>query len=367
MSDSLLHQIALTKIPLIGAITAKTLVSYCGSAEGVFHASKKELFKIPGIGEVLVRNILDARPDALAEQEVDFLTQHRIHALFYTDERFPTRLRQCNDSPALVYFKGSDLALLNAARMVAVVGTRQPTEHGRAICEEIVEGLKPYNVMIISGLAYGVDVTAHRKASACGLPNIGVLGHGLSTIYPNDHRSVALKMLEHGGLLTEFTSQTKPDRENFPMRNRIIAGMCDALLVVESGASGGSMITAELAHQYGRDLFAIPGRIRDAKSAGCNVLIKSERARLVENVSDLAAAMMWSQDGRPKPIQTKLFHDLSPIEKTVLDLIIHTPEIAIDQIANAVRLPPGELATHVLSLEFKGLIKTLPGKRYVAL
>ncbi len=367
MSDSLLHQIALTKIPLVGAVTAKTLVSYCGSAEGVFHAGKRELFKIPGVGESVARNILEAQPAALAEQELAFIAQHRIVPLFYTDERFPARLRQCYDSPVLLYFKGSEVSLLSTPRILAIVGTRQPTEYGRMLCEEIVEGLKPYNVMIVSGLAYGVDVVAHRKSVALDIPNIGVLGHGLSTIYPNDHRSVALKMVEHGGLLTEFCSSTKPDRENFPMRNRIIAGICDALLVVESGASGGSMITAELAHQYGRDLFALPGRVRDVKSAGCNLLIKSDRARLIENSADLAAAMMWSKDGRPKPIQTQLFLDLHPVERSILDIIQKTPEIAIDLLAATTQLPSGDLAAHILSLEFKGLIRTLPGKRYVTL
>lgn len=314
----------------------------------------------------MVRSIANTEAEQVAERELAFMEQHRIVPLFYTDERYPARLLQCNDCPAMVYFKGSDVSLLNAPRIVSVVGTRQPTEHGRALCEEIVEGLRNYNVLVVSGLAYGIDVTAHRKASAAAIANIGVLGHGLSSIYPAEHRSVALKMLEKGGLLTEFTSDTKVDRENFPMRNRIIAGICDALLVVESGSTGGSMITAELAHQYERDVFALPGRVRDPKSAGCNLLIKSERARLVENALDLTSAMMWEEAGKTKAIQTRLFYQLPPSEKLVMDLVTRHPEIQIDRLALAANLSPGELAAHILSLEFQGLLRTLPGKRYIA-
>lgn len=243
------------------------------------------------------------------------------------------------------FFKGSSADLLGAARIVGIVGTRQPTEQGRAICEELVEGLQPYGAVVISGLAYGIDITAHRKATAAGIPNIGVLGHGLGSVYPAEHRSTALKMLENGGLLSEYTHDTRPDRENFPMRNRIIAGLCDALVVVETAASGGSMITAELASQYERDLFAVPGRIRDPKSAGCNLLLKSDKAKLIESATDLAAAMRWDLAG--EPVQAQLFLDLNPTEKNVFDLIRQSPEIPIDRLTEAARVPPGELATRL--------------------
>lgn len=367
MSTQLLYQIALTRVPQIGAVTAKTLVSYCGSAEAVFRAGKRELYKIPGIGPTVVENLKTADVETLAARELAFLETHGVTALFYTDERFPARLRQCYDCPALLYFKGSAVELLGAARVVGIVGTRQPTEQGRAICEELVEALQPYGIVLISGLAYGIDITAHRKATAVGLPNIGVLGHGLGSVYPSDHRGTALKMLENGGLLSEYTHDSKPDRENFPMRNRIIAGLCDALVVVETAASGGSMITAELASQYERDLFAVPGRIRDPKSAGCNLLLKSDKAKLIESAADLAAAMRWDLAGKTKAIQTQLFLDLDPTEKKVFDLIRHSPEIPIDRLTEKALLPPGELASLILNLEFKGVIRTLPGKRYVVL
>ncbi|MEO6037669.1 MAG: DNA-processing protein DprA, partial [Saprospiraceae bacterium] len=271
---------------------------------------------------------------------------------------------------------------------IAVVGTRQPTDYGRLLCEEIVEGLQPYNVLIVSGLAYGIDIAAHRKATALGIPNIGVLGQGLASIYPAQHRSAALKMMEHGGLLTEYVSHTQPDRENFPMRNRIVTGMCDALVVVESAISGGSMISAQLATGYEREVFALPGRVRDLKSAGCNMLIKSLRAKLIESAGDLAEGMQWPEPGKPNLVQTKLFLDLTPAEAQLLELIRQRPDVAIDQLSLAagwgpgepggrgpgelggrgpgelVSRGPGELAALLLGLEFKGAIRTLPGKRY---
>lgn len=364
MSDSLLHQIALTLVPQVGAVTAKVLVSYCGSAEAVFRARRQELLKIPGIGPTVVDCLQQAEPLQQAERELVFLEKHGVIPLFYTHERYPMRLRQCHDSPAMLFFQGSAVELLNADRVVAIVGTRQPTDYGKAMCEEIVEGLKPYNVLIVSGLAYGIDITAHRKATALNIPNIGVLGQGLASIYPAQHRATATKMLEQGGLLTEYVAATQPDREHFPMRNRIIAGLCDALLVVESAVSGGSMISAELAAGYEREVFALPGRVKDPKSAGCNLLIKSTRAKLVESAADLAAALQWPEPGKSAVLQIKLFLDLSPAESRLLDLIRQTPDIPIDQLSPAASLPPGELAALLLGLEFKGAIRTLPGKRY---
>ncbi len=364
MSDSLLHQIALTLVPQVGAITAKNLVSYCGSAEAVFRAKRADLFKIPGIGQTLVDALQNPEPLRSAEQELEFMQKNEVTALFYTHENYPVRLRQCADSPAILYFQGSSPLLLNADRVIAIVGTRQPTDYGKALCEEIVAELQPYNILLVSGLAYGVDITAHRKATALNMPNIGVLGHGLGSIYPAQHRATALKMMEYGGLLTEYISPTKPDREHFPMRNRIVTGMCDALLVVESAISGGSMISAQLAGGYEREVFALPGRVRDPKSAGCNALIKDLRAKLVESAADIASSLQWPEPGKTHTIQAKLFLDLSPGESKVLEHIRQTPDVAIDQLTLAVGLPPGEMAALLLALEFKGAIRTLPGKRY---
>ncbi len=365
MPDSLLHQIALTLLPQVGPVTAKLLVSYCGSAEAIFHSSRRELLRIPGVGPAVADCIRSADPLVSAEKELLFLEKNGVSALFYTDEEYPVRLRQIHDCPALLFFKGSSTQLLNAPRIVAIVGTRQPTEYGKMICEEFVAGLQAYGALIVSGLAYGIDITAHRQATALGVPNIGVLGHGLGSIYPSHHRPTALKMIEHGGLLSEYVHDAKPDRDHFPMRNRIIAGLCDALLVVETAATGGSMISAEFANQYARDVFAVPGRASDAKSAGCNLLLKTDRAQLVETAADLAEALGWAQAGRDRPVQTQLLLDLSPAETALVELIRQTPEIPVDQLAALAGLPSGELAAAVLGLEFKGVVRTLPGKRYI--
>jgi DNA processing protein len=362
---SLLHQIALTLVPQIGAMTAKTLVSYCGSPEAVFQASRKELTRIPGIGPVIIHSILQAS-DALqqAEQELRFLEQFGIQAIFYTDQCYPARLRQSADSPCLLYFKGSNLDMLEKERIVAIIGTRQPSDHGRRVCEDLVEGFLPYNVLIVSGLAFGVDITAHRKAVGLNIPNIGVLGHGLGSIYPAQHRSVAMRMLENGGLLSEYPHEAKPDREHFPMRNRIISGMSDLVVVVETAASGGSMITVQFAERQGREVFAVPGRPGDAKSLGCNYLIKSERAKLTESAADIAYRMGWDVAGATGNKQGKLFHELSETEDKLVQIIRSQPEIPIDQLTFLAELEPGLLASQILDLEFKGIIRTLPGKRY---
>jgi DNA processing protein len=361
----MLYEIGLTLLPYVGPITAKTLVSYCGSAEAVFKASKKELLKIPGIGPAVAESVRSQTALSVAENELVFIEKHAVEAVFYTDPRFPNRLKQCADSPAILYFKGSSAQLLDSERIVAIVGTRQPSDYGRAVCEELIEGLKVYNPLIVSGLAFGIDVTAHRKAVQIDVPNIGVMGNGLSSIYPAVHRSIAVKMVENGGLLTEFISSTKPDRENFPMRNRIIAGLCDVLVVVQTAASGGSIISANLAIQYGREVCAVPGNIKDPKSTGCNQLIKIGSAQLIETAEDIAEAMRWPEPGKPQVVQKQLFVDYSPQEKKVYDLILAQPEIPIDLLSSQAQLTPGELASIVLNLEFKGIIRTLPGKRYI--
>ncbi|MDX2135144.1 MAG: DNA-processing protein DprA [Saprospiraceae bacterium] len=366
MSETLQFQIALTMASHVGAVTAKTLVSYCGGADAVFRTGKRALLRIPGIGPATVEGL--AAPDLLlkAEKECRWIERHGITALFYTDPGYPFRLKQNADCPALLYCKVSDIDLLNAARLVGIVGTRTPTEYGRAICEEYVEALLPYGVVVLSGLAFGIDGIAHRRSNALGIPNLGALGHGLAAIYPREHAEVARKMTENGGLITEYPHDTKPDKEHFPMRNRIIAGMSDALLVVETAESGGSMITAELAAQYDRDVFAVPGRVRDAKSAGCNRLIRQNKARLTTSVADLAEAMGWEVAGKRKPQQARLFVELSPEESALMEVLQKRPETGIDELSYDVALAPGRIAALLLELEFKGLVRTLPGKRYRA-
>lgn len=364
--DNLQYQIALTLAPQIGAVTARTLVRHCGSAEAVFRAGKRELQRIPNIGPATIAALQSpAAPLAKAEKEMKFMEKHGVNAVFFTHPRYPVRLRQCADAPALFYFKGADLTLLNRERILAIVGTRQPSEHGKAICEEIVEGLLAFNVLIVSGLAFGVDVTAHRKSNALQMPNVGVLGHGLGSIYPHQHLNVALKMAELGGLVSEYPHDAKPDREHFPMRNRIISGLSDAVLVIETGESGGSMITVDCAERHGREVFAVPGRPGDPLSKGCNRLIKNERAKLIGAAADIATKMGWDEPQRPRSIQTQLFPELPPSETRLVAIIRQNPEIAVDELTLAAKISPGELASCILELEFKGIVRTLPGKRYI--
>ena len=367
--DTQQHQIALCQLPQVGAVTAKTLVSYCGSARAVFTTPARTLLKIPGIGSVITSSIRKNADQALrvAEKELTFIDKNNIITVFYTDPLFPSRLLQSYDSPALIFFKGSDPELLKRDRIVSIVGTRQPTEHGRANCEALIEGLARAGVMIVSGLAYGIDITAHRKSCQINVPNIGVLGHGLGCIYPLQHKPVAQRMTENGGLISEFIHDVKPDRENFPMRNRIIAGICDALIVVETAASGGSMITASMANRLSCEVFAIPGRPQDPKSAGCNYLIRTHQACLAETAEDVIHLMGWDESPATRSQQLQLMLDLDTSEKELVSIVKNTPEINIDQLTLLSGLSPGELATKLLSLEFQGILKTLPGKRYVAI
>jgi DNA processing protein len=360
--NDLLYKIALTKITGVGGITARHLVSQCGGVREVFEMSKKELMKLPSVGPILAEAIQSKEAFTTAEKELEFISKHDIQALFYTDAAFPQRMRNQHDSPFLLYYKGN--ADLNPPRVVGIVGTRKPTAHGESICHEIIEALQTYNIMVVSGLAYGIDVTAHRKCLDLGIPNIGAVAHGLSHIYPTEHRKVAAQMIECGGLITEHIHDVRPDPRHFPMRNRIIAGMCDALLVVETAAAGGSMITAEIAYSYNRDVFAVPGRVKDKYSQGCNFLIKNNKAALVESAQDIANNMNWELSDSPKAIQTHLFVELNDSEQRLIAFLNQQSDLSIDELSFKMELPPSEMASLLLGLEFKGLIKALPGKRF---
>lgn len=360
--DELLYQIGLTQLPHIGPVNARQLIAYCGSAKAVFEARKKELLLIPGIGEHTAGIILQQKVLHLAERELHYIAQHKIRPLFYLDQAYPTRLKAYNDAPILLYFRGD--TSLDHQRTVAIIGTRKPTSEGLQTCEALVEGLRPYGVQVISGLAYGIDICAHRACLQAGIPTLGVLGHGLSRIYPSSHQSAARQMCENGGLLTEFTSATPPEREHFPMRNRIVAGLCDALVVIETARKGGSMITANFANDYNKDVFAFPGRRNDPQSQGCNLLIKSHRAALIESTADIAYVMRWEADEQNRPVQTQLFVELTTEEKLIVNLLSEKDKVGIDRLTLATQMKGSTLASVLLNLEFKGMIKTLPGKRY---
>lgn len=364
MTDDLLYKIAISLIPGIGCVNAKSLIAYSGSAAQVFREKEKALCLIPGIGTVLAKNIIKSDVVSRAEKELGFIEKNNVSARFYLDDDYPERLRACNDAPIVLFVKG--VPNLNIAKVLSIVGTRHATDYGRMMVDQFVAALaeRGYPILIVSGLAYGIDIHAHRAALRNGLPTVGVLAHGLETVYPGLHTLSAKEMIEHqGGLVSDFLSNSVIDRKNFIRRNRIIAGLADATLVVESAKKGGALVTAELANSYNRDVFAFPGRVGDIYSEGCHFLIKSNRAALMENVSDLEYVMNW-QPGKSQPdaFQPRLFDDLSPEQKLIVDLLQSDGNMAIDLICIKTGLPMNRVSPTLLDLEFAGIVKGLPGK-----
>ncbi len=358
-----IYHIALSMHDKVGPVTAKSLISYCGGIEGVFSATKKFLLNIPGIGEHFISSFEPKTSLIDAEKEYRYAEKHGIQVLTYMDSSYPKRLSHFEYSPIILYYKGS--ADLNHHRTVAVVGTRQPSDYGRLHCDRIIQGLISYDALLISGLAYGVDAAAHRQSVALGIPTIGVMGHGQDRIYPAEHKSLTTKMIEAGGgILTQFPINTKPDRENFPMRNRIIAALSDVIVVIESKRSGGSIITAEFGNEYNKDVFALPGPVGEDLSEGCNKLIKQNKAHLLESAEDIAYIMRWDDIDKGKVIQKQLFVVLEPDESKLMDLLKTQKEISIDALTYALEMSPSSVSSLLLGLEFKGLIKSLPGKKY---
>jgi DNA processing protein len=358
-----LYQIAITMLPGVGDILAKNLIAYCGSAEAVFKEKKQILAKIPGIGHTTAAKIASAKPLQRAEEELEFVQRKNIQLLFYLDEGFPKRLKHCSDSPILLYYKGE--GALNPQRALAVVGTRNATAHGKALTQSLVAELKTYQATIISGLAYGIDITAHKEAVDQSMSTIGVLAHGLDRIYPSLHAKIADQMLEQGGLLTEFPSGTKPDRENFPKRNRIIAGMSDATIVVEAAIKGGALITAEIAHGYNRDVFAVPGRPDDVFSAGCNKLIYLNKAAILRSAKDFEFYMNWEHEEKAaKQTQTKLFIELDEEEEPIAEVLRSNGKTQIDDLCQQAGIPVSRAVQLLFNLELKGAVRAHPGKVY---
>ncbi|RFZ85544.1 DNA-protecting protein DprA [Mucilaginibacter terrenus] len=362
---SLHHQIALTFLDNIGPVLARSMVRQFGSAEQVFRLSKNALTKTPGVGQKRLEQTDFDQALRRAEQEMYFIEKNNIDVLFFNDVRYPKRLKNCNDAPLLLYSKGN--ANFNMQRVVSIVGTRNATDYGRSLCRQLVEELKEYNVLVVSGLAHGIDVAAHKECVKMNVPTVGVFAHGLDRLYPSQNRPTAEKMLENGGLLTEYPSGTRPDREKFPARNRVVAGMADATIVVEAGLKGGALITAEIANSYDRDVFAFPGRLGDEYSEGCNFLIRHNKASLLTCMADLAYSMGWEKnsDAKPSTDQLILPIDLSADEFAVYTIIReHKAPLAIDDLSIKTNMPTSQLAMTLLDMELQGFIRSLPGKTY---
>ncbi|HZL10312.1 MAG TPA: DNA-processing protein DprA [Prolixibacteraceae bacterium] len=364
VSDNLAYKIAISLIPGIGAVTARNLIAYVGSVEGVFQEKEKNLMKIPGVGAVNAQRVVRQNVLERARREVGFIDKNKIQTFFYLDEDYPARLKNCSDAPVILYYKGN--ANLNEKRIISVVGTRNATNYGKEICDELIRNFseRNYPILVVSGLAYGIDVHAHKACLKYNVPTVGVFAHGLDQIYPALHAPVAAKMLENGGLLTDFISNVTIDRPNFLRRNRIIAGLADATIVVESAEKGGALVTADIANSYNRDVFAFPGRCNDPFSRGCNKIIKLNEAALVENQADIEKAMNWDvKTSRASPVQTSLFVDLSPEEQKLIDLLKGGDRF-VDEITIETHLPMSRISTLLLGLEFKGMVVSLPGKMY---
>ncbi|GEO09263.1 DNA-processing protein DprA [Segetibacter aerophilus] len=362
MPNDLLYQIALTMIPTVGPVQAKILLEYFECSEDIFKAPKKELENIEGIGSIKAGVIKKFDDFRSAENEIEFISKYKIETLFIKDKDYPRRLLNCYDSPTLLYYRGN--ADLNASRIINIIGTRNHTDYGRQVAEQLIDELQSQQVIIVSGLAYGIDAIAHKAAVQNNLPTVGVLAHGLDTIYPAQHTGLAKQMALNGGLLTEFRKETKPDKHNFPRRNRIVAGMADATIVIETALKGGSMITAELANGYNRDVFAYPGKVTDSKSAGCNHLIKNNKAILLEGSEQLIETMGWSLKKTKRRQQTELFISLTSDEQILVDILKQKEAVHIDEIYLKSGLTSSTVAASMLNLEFQNLLASMPGKMY---
>lgn len=363
--ELLAYQIGIGMIPRIGSINAKRLIAYCGGVEAVFNQSKKALMQIPGIGLVTAHGI--ANQDVLdrAKQEVEFIEKHGIKAYFYLDSDYPSRLKNCEDGPIVLFSKSRANFDFNQQKIISIVGTRSITDYGIDMCNSIIEDLvnRGHGLVVVSGLAYGVDVCAHKAALRHGIPTVGVLGHGLDIMYPSVHRRVAKEMVEQGALVTDFPSESNFDRKNFIKRNRIIAGLSDATLVVESAESGGSLITADIAQSYNREVLAIPGLAKSKYSKGCNLLIKTNKAALVESAQDVEFQLGWeTANSSFSQQQLSFVPDLTPDEQKVYNVIKEFGQEVIDVICFKTNMPVAKVSSILLNLEFAGLVNCRPGK-----
>ncbi|MBF9253746.1 DNA-protecting protein DprA [Pontibacter sp. 172403-2] len=369
IEDQNLYEVALTKLPGVGPQLTRLLVSYCGSPQAVFTAAPGKLLKIPGVGGITIKSITAGAKSALlqAEQIVKQAQEQDVSLLFYTSEKYPDRLKQFADAPTLLYFRGN--GNLNQHRIISMVGTRQITSYGQTITERIVEDLKPYKVMIVSGLAYGVDIVAHRAALQAGLQTIGVMASGHDIIYPAMHRKYAERMLTQGGLLTESPFGTKPDAPRFPARNRIIAGMSDCTLVVEAALKSGTLITADIAHSYDKEVMAVPGNLTSPVSEGTNYLIKSNKAAVYTCAQDLVELLNWDLEdaaaAKQKAKSQLNAADYTEEEWKVLQVLQQSGEEQMDNLSWKAQVPVSLLASVLLGLEFKGMVKAKPGKKFM--
>lgn len=366
MNDTeLVHLLALLKVDGVGDIVAKKLLNHFATAENIFKAKANQLESIDGIGKVLIKNLKDKSVFNLAEAELKFIKENNINCLFYQDEKYPDRLKHCIDGPVLLFTSGT-IDFTNR-KVISIVGTREITSYGIEFCKKFIEDLAPLNPIIVSGFAYGVDIVAHKVAMDLGLQTIGVVAHGLNQVYPKVHKKYVAKMEQNGGFMTEFWSNSNPEKENFVKRNRIVAGISEATIVIESAEKGGSLITANLANDYNRDVFAVPGRTSDKFSQGCNNLIKTQKAHLLTSAADLIYILNWElKQDETKVIQKQLFVSLENEEQKIYDYLQKNGKQLLDVIALDCDFPVFRISSILLNMELKGVVRPLPGKLFEA-
>ncbi|MBA4134800.1 MAG: DNA-protecting protein DprA [Flavobacterium sp.] len=364
--NELFHLLALLQVEGVGDIMAKKLLNAFGSASAVFEAKPNQLRTVDGIGDVLVRKLKDKSIFEKATAEMQFIEHEGVRVLYFTDEAYPERLKHCIDGPVLLFGNGN--FDFRNRKLISIVGTRQITAYGTEFCKKLLEDLSFYNPIIVSGLAYGVDIVAHQTAMELQLQTVGVLAHGLNQIYPKSHKKFVAKMEQNGGFLTEFWSSSSPEKENFVKRNRIVAGMSEATIVIESAEKGGSLITANLANDYNRDVFAVPGRTTDKYSQGCNELIKTQRAQLITSAADLIYSLNWQlEEEKPKTIQKQLFVSLDAEEQKIYDFLLQNGKQLLDIIALECEYPIFRVSSTLINMELKGVVRPLPGKLFEAI
>lgn len=361
--ENLISILALQKAPLIGDLTAKKLIAHCGSAQAIFKENPNHLLRINGIGRAHINSLKNKSLFKLATTELNFIKKNHINYWYFEDHNYPTRLKHCIDAPTLLFNTGN--IDLNNSKIISVVGTRNLTNVGKYFCEKLIEELSIVNPIIVSGFAYGTDICAHKTAIKYHLQTIGCLAHGLDQIYPKAHKKYMAQVECNGGFVTDFWSIDEPERNNFLKRNRIIAGISEATVVIESAKKGGSLVTADIANSYNREVFAVPGRAKDEFSEGCNNLIKYQKAQLITCAADIIYHLNWSLAAAPKKvIQPELFTELSDTENTVFTFLSQQEKTHLDAIAIACKLPIYQLSATLLNLELKGLVKALPGKQF---
>ena len=364
MSDQdLIYILALQNVPKIGDITAKKLIAHCGSAEAVIKEKKHHLLKIGGIGSSMLKDVTNKNHLLAAEAELKYIKSNAITCLYFMDSNYPEKLKHCIDGPILLFQSGQ--VDLKKPRIISIVGTRNITSSGVAFCEQLIDQLEVFKPVIISGFAYGTDITAQKAAVKHNLQTVGCLAHGLNQVYPKVHKKYVSDIEKNGGFLTEFWSSSNPERENFLKRNRVIAGISEATIVIESAQRGGSLVTADIANSYNRDVFAVPGRTTDSQSVGCNNLIKYQKAHLLSTPMDVPYILNWELETNKKPaIQKQLFVELEDDEKIIYNFLKTLAPQLLDIIALECSMPIFQVAGVLLNMELKGVIRPLPGKLF---